>query len=84
MFVLLERIILLESFNLSCLLRRRNCLGHVDGSDPTVKDKEPLAEWEAKDAWVMFCILSFVNPHFILNMRSQKIVKDVGLYEKGV
>lgn len=59
-------------------------MGHVDGSDPTVKDKEPLAEWEAKDAWVMFCILSFVDPHFILNMRSQKIVKDVGLYEKGV
>jgi len=46
--------------------------GHINGSNPAPNDADALSKWEIMDARVMSWILSSIEPHLVLNLRSYK------------
>ncbi|XP_037496062.1 uncharacterized protein LOC105649547 [Jatropha curcas] len=59
-------------------------LGHIDGSDPALKDAKELLHWKVRDARVMTWILGSVDPLIASNLRSSKTAKAMWDYLKKV
>ncbi|TXG49173.1 hypothetical protein EZV62_025048 [Acer yangbiense] len=61
--------------------------GYIDGSIPKPEkgsDSSQIAKWESNEAKVISWILSSVDSHIILNLRSYTCAKDMWEYLKKV
>ncbi|RVW98455.1 hypothetical protein CK203_026814 [Vitis vinifera] len=61
-------------FQFKLFVKGKELWGHIDGSNPALRDAKALSKWEIKDARVMTWILSLVEPHLVLNPRPYKTV----------
>lgn len=71
-------------------MRGKELSGHVDGTvlKPTIdtvsSDTKKIGQWDTDDAKIMSWILSSVEPHIVLHLRSCKTAKGMWDYLEKV
>ena len=67
-------------FQFKLFVKGKEFWGHIDGSVPAPQCAEVLSKWEIHDARVMTWLLSSVEPHLVLNLRSYKTATAMWTY----
>ena len=67
-------------FQFKLFVKGKELWGHIDGSVPAPQGAEALSKWEIHDARFMTWLLSSVESHLVLNLRSYKTAAAMWTY----